>query len=344
MTKRRSVMRLADVAAEAGVSIATASRSLSGTYGVSASVAEHVRKTADDLGYVVNLHARSLAGGQNSTIGLIVHEIGDEYFSEIAAGVLRIAGRHELTVQISHSGLDPEVELSQIRSLVANRIGIIIIAGSGFVDPALQASSMSELLSFRRSGGRVAVIGRHHLAVDAVLPDNRAGGQSVAEHVLSLGHRRIAVAAGPRGLTTVADRLAGVETVLQSHGLRLEDVPVIEADFTRDGGKAAAARILAEHDDVTAVMALNDAIAIGVLSHFRSQGIDVPGRVSVTGFGDIPVAEDLAPSLTTVRLPMPKIGELALTMALKPPAARPRRQTTGHSLMVRDSTGPAPKR
>jgi len=343
MNKRRSVLRLADVAAEAGVSIATASRSLSGTYGVSAAVAEHVRKTADDLGYVVNLHARSLAGGPTSTIGLIVHEIGDEYFSEIAAGVLRIATKHQLTVQISNSGLNPEVELSQIRNLVANRIGVIIIAGSGFVDPALQAASRRELVSFRRFGGRVAVIGRHHLAMDAVLPDNQAGGQSVAEHVLSLGHRRIAVASGPRGLTTVADRLAGIEAVLQSHGLRRADVPVIEADFTRDGGKVAATRILAEHGDVTAVIALNDAMAIGVLSHFRSQGVDIPGRVSVAGFGDIPVAEDLAPSLTTVRLPMPKIGELALTMALKPPAARPRRQTTGHSLMVRDSTGPAPR-
>ena len=343
MSRSRSVMRLADVAAEAGVSIATASRSLSGTYGVSASVADHVRKTADELGYVVNLHARSLAGGPTPTVGLIVHEIRDEYFSEIAAGVLRIATEHELTVQISHSGHDPEVELSQVRNLVANRIGVIIIAGSGFVNPALQASSRSELLSFRRSGGRVAVIGRHHLAMDAVLPDNHAGGQSIAEHVLSLGHRRIAVVSGPHGLTTVADRLAGIESVLQSHGLRLEDVPVIEADFTRDGGKVAAARILAEHADITAVMALNDAMAIGVLSHFRSQGVDVPGRISLAGFGDIPVAEDLAPSLTTVRLPMSKMGELVLTMALKPPAARPRRQTTSHSLMVRDSTGPAPR-
>jgi LacI family transcriptional regulator len=272
-------MRLSDVAAEAGVSIATASRSLSGTYGVSASVADHVRKTADDLGYVVNVHARSLAGGPPSTIGLIVHEIGDEYFSEIAGGVLQIATQEELTVQISHSGHDPEVELAQIRTLVANRIGIIIIAGSGFVDPRLQSSSKTELVSFRRSGGRVAVIGRHHLAVDAVLPDNRAGGQSVAEHVLSLGHHRIAVASGPRGLTTVADRLAGIEAALQARGRSLEDVPVIEAAFTRGGGKVAAAKILAEHGDVTAVIALNDAMAIGVLSSLRAGGVDVPGQV-----------------------------------------------------------------
>jgi LacI family transcriptional regulator len=88
-------------------------------------------------------------------------------------------------------------------------------------------------------------------------------------------------------------------------------------------------------------MALNDAMAIGVLSVLRARGIDVPGEVSVTGFDDVAVAEDLAPSLTTVRLPMAKMGELALTYALKPPAARPRRHQTGHTLVARDSTGPA---
>ena len=223
---------------------------------------------------------------------------------------------------------------------MAHQIGGIIVAGSGFVDPRLQAASKAELLAFRRAGGRVAVIGRHHVAADAVLPDNIEGGRSVGEHVLSLGHERIAVAAGSRGLTTVADRLAGIEAALHARGRTLDDVPVIEADFTRDGGKVAAARILAEHPDVTAVIALNDAMAIGVLSTFRSHGVDVPGDVSVTGFDDVAVAEDLAPSLTTVRLPMATMGELALTLALKPPAARPRRQQTGHSLIVRASTGP----
>ncbi len=340
MPERRSAVRLADVAERAGVSIATASRSLSGTSGVSVAVADQVRIVAEELGYVVNPHARSLAGGATSSIGLIVHEIGDPYFSEIASGVLRVASQQGLTAQICHSGRDPQVELTQIRTLVAHRIGGIIVAGSGYVDPRLQAASKRELLAFRRSGGRVALIGRHHVAADAVLPDNVAGGRSIAEHVLSLGHRRIAVASGSRGLTTVADRLAGIESALQSHGLTLDDVHVVEADFTRDGGKVAATRILAERSDVTAVMALNDAMAIGVLSTLRSQGIDVPGQVSVTGFDDVAVAEDLAPSLTTIRLPMSQMGEMALTLALKPPAARPRRHLTGHTLVVRDSTGP----
>src|SRR3990170_133431 len=209
MPERRTAVRLADVATAAGVSIATASRSLSGSNGVSARLAAHVRAVAADLGYVVNQHARSLAGGPTMRIGLIVHEIGDPYFSEIASGVVRVAGEQGLTVQICNSGRDPGTELLQIRTLVAHRIGGIIVAGSGFVDPALQEASKAELMSFRRSGGRVAMIGRHHVGVDAVLPDNVAGGRSIAEHVLTLGHRRVAVASGSRALTTVTDRLTG---------------------------------------------------------------------------------------------------------------------------------------
>ena len=334
--------RLQDVAEAAGVSIATASRSLSGATGVSESVAERVREQARAMGYVVNLHARSLAGGATRSVGLLVHEIGDPYFSEIASGVLGVGAREDLTVQICHTGRDPERELAQLRTLIANRVGAIIIAGSGMVDPTVQALAKAELQAFRRSGGRVAVIGRHHLGVDAVLPDNTEGARSIAAHLLDLGHRRIAVAAGSRQLTTVADRITGVEEAFAAAGLDFAEAPVVEADFTRAGGKAAAEEILADHPGVTAVMALNDDMAIGVLSALRARGISVPGQVSVTGFDDVAVAGDLAPSLTTVRLPMGEMGEQALLLALKEPGSRPRRRHVGAELVVRDSTARPP--
>lgn len=342
MPKERTAVRLQDVAEAAGVSIATASRSLSGTTGVSAEVAERVREVASSLGYVANVHARSLAGGASRSVGLVVHEIGDPYFSEIASGVLRVGAREGLTVQICHTGRDPERELAQIRMLIAHRVGAIIVAGSGFVEPAQQAEARSALHAFRESGGRVAVIGRHHLGADAVLPANEEGGRAVAEHLLGLGHRRIAIATGSRALTTVADRLAGVEAAFEAAGLRFADAPLVEAEFTRAGGKAAAEEILARHGDVTAVLALNDDMAIGVLSVLRARGMAVPGQVSVSGFDDVAVAQDLAPALTTVRLPMAEMGEQALLLALKAPGARPRRRHVGHQLVVRDSTAPPP--
>ena len=343
MASRQSTsLRLQDVAEAAGVSIATASRSLSGASGVSEPVAERVRDVARSLGYVANVHARSLAGGPSRSVGLMVHEIGDPYFSEIASGVLGVGSREGLTVQICHTGRDPERELEQLRMLIANRVGAIIVAGSGFVDPAVQSAARTELQAFRSAGGRVAVIGRHHLGVDAVLPNNTEGARSVAQHLLDLGHRRIAIATGSQLLTTVADRLVGVRAAFEAAGLDPSAAPVLEAEFTRAGGKVAAERVLAEHPDTTAVLALNDDMAIGILSVLRARGIAVPGRMSVTGFDDVAVAGDLSPSLTTVRLPMAQMGEQALLLALKEPGSRPRRRLVDAELVVRDSTGRPP--
>jgi LacI family transcriptional regulator len=342
MPRPHSALRLADVAERAGVSLATASRALAGREGVSEQVANRVREVSRDLGYVANLHARTLAGGSTSTVGLIVHQIDDPYFSEIASAVIKAAGQQGLMVQICHSARDPRQELKQIRNLIAQRVGVLIVAGSGYTDPSLEADSKAELSAFQDAGGRVAVIGRHFLSADAVLPDNEAAGDTIADHVLSLGHREIAVAAGPKRLTTVVDRLAGVESALRRKGLSLADLLVVETDFTRDGGRGAAEQILRDRPRTTAIIALNDAMAIGVLSMLRSQGISVPDQISVTGFDDVAVAADLAPSLTTVRLPMAEMGQLALTLALKPRSSRFRRKSTGHVLVVRDSTGPRP--
>ncbi|GAA0805267.1 LacI family DNA-binding transcriptional regulator [Spirilliplanes yamanashiensis] len=344
MPKPGPRLRLVDVAERAGVSLATASRALAGRDGVSEEVASRVRQVSQELGYVANPYARTLAGGASSTVGLVVHQVDDPYFSEIAGGVIQIADERGLLVQICHSGRDPGHELRQIRHLIAQRVGIIIVAGSGYRDARVEADAKAALSDYQRQGGRVAVIGRHSLGVDAVLPDNEAGGRVLAEHLLGLGHRRIAVAAGDEALTTVADRLAGVAAALRGQGLDLADLPVVHSAFTREGGRAAAERILAEHPRTTAIIALNDAMAMGVLSTLRAQRIAVPERMSVVGFDDVSVAADLAPGLTTVRLPMTDMGRMALAMALKPVSARPRRRSTGHQLVVRDSTAPVTPR
>jgi LacI family transcriptional regulator len=344
MPKPGPRLRLVDVAERAGVSLATASRALAGRDGVSEDVADRIRQISRELGYVANPYARTLAGGASSTVGLVVHQVDDPYFSEIAGGVIQVADEQSLLVQICHSGRDPGHELRQIRNLIAQRVGIIIVAGSGYDDQRIEAEAKADLSAFQSLGGRVAVIGRHSLGVDAVLPDNEAGGRALGDHLIGLGHRRIAVAAGTPGLTTVADRLAGVAAALRAHGLSLTDLPVVHTDFTREGGRAAAERIITEHPGTTAIVALNDAMAMGVLSALRTRRIPVPERMSVVGFDDVSVAADLAPSLTTVRLPMTDMGRMALDLALKPRSARPRRRPTGHQLIVRDSTGPAPGR
>ena len=172
-------MRLAAVADAAGVSLATASRSLRGLTGVSDEVAARVRKTAEDLGYVVNTHAQTLAGGTTSIAGLIVHQIDDPYFTEIAAGVVHAAEERGLIVQVAHSGRDPQREVKQLHSLVAQRARVIVIAGSGYVDGEQEAEARRLLSTYQRNGGRGAVVGRPQLGVDGVLPDNRGAARAV---------------------------------------------------------------------------------------------------------------------------------------------------------------------
>lgn len=326
---------LSDVAAASGVSLATASRALNGQAGVGATLAEKVREVARDLGYVANVHARQLAGGTTSVIGLIVHEIDDPFFTEIAGGIVRSALEENLMVQVSHSGRDPEQELRQVTTLVVQDVDGIIIAGSGYVDPAREARAKDVLRAYQQRGGRVAVIGRHHLSVDAVLADNVAVGLAAARHLVQLGHRDVLVAAGSDQLTTIADRLSGIRSAFQEVGIR---PTVLHDAFSLEGGARIASRIDELAAPPSAIIALSDLMAIGVLQELRRQGMRVPDDISVVGIDDITVAKSLAPALTTVAVPLAEMGQIAFSMVRKPTAARPRRRVLSARLVVREST------
>jgi LacI family transcriptional regulator len=326
---------LSDVAAAAGVSLATASRALNGQTGVGAELAEKVRVVARNLGYVPNVHARQLAGGTTSVIGLIVHEIDDPFFTEIAGGIVRSALAENLMVQVSHSGRDPEQELKEITTLVVQDVDGIVIAGSGYVDPAKEAGAKEVLRAYEQRGGRVAVIGRHHLGVDAVLPDNVAVGAMAGQHLAGLGHRDVLVASGSDQLTTIADRLSGICSAFQKVGAQAS---VLQEEFSLSGGARIASRIGELNARPSAILALSDLMAIGVLQELRRQGLRVPDDISVMGIDDITVAQSLAPALTTVAVPLAEMGEIAFGMLRKPAAVRPRRRVVPAHLMVREST------
>ena len=333
--KRADAPRLIDVAEAAGVSLASASRAMSGGSGISPEVAAHVRDVAQRLGYEPNMHARGLAGGLVPTIGLVVHEIGDPYFADIASGVIRSATLEHRSVQIAQAERTPDSELAQVKALMRQRVGSIIIAGSGYAHPIHEVAMAESLMGFTVAGGRVAVIGRHHLPVDAVLPDNHRAGVSIGRHLADLGHRRIGVVAGPPELNTVVDRIAGLREGTADAGVELT---VVSKSFTRDGGIAGARELLDR--DITAIVGLNDAMAIGILSELRQHGIRVPEDLSVVGFDDIAVAADVAPALTTARIPMFEMGQHAVSLILRPATDEARTIETAHELIVRDSSGP----
>lgn len=343
-------MTLSLVAQRAGVSLATASRVLHGSGGrmVSDELRGRVFAAAEELRYVSNGPAQALARASSSVVGLVVHDVADPYFSAIAAGAMRVARAHGLMVMVAATFRDPQLELEYLGRLLAQRARGVLLAGSGFTDSGYTDALAWLIDSFAQQGGRVALVGRHGVEADAVLPDHRGGAAQAVRHLWELGHRRIAVVSGPAELETVALRLEGARSGLLALGGRLPDDHVVEADFTRDGGRAAAAQLLRRLPDVTAIFALNDLMAAGVLAavHDASGGARraVPRDVSVVGFDDLPQAADLHPALTTVRLPLEEIGERALRLIVaEEPGGAPRAVPVPATLVVRASTGPAPR-
>jgi LacI family transcriptional regulator len=159
-----------------------------------------------------------------------------------------------------------------------------------------------------------------------------------------LGHRRIGVVSGPDELLTVRHRLDGARRALRGLGAPLDPGAVRSGDFTREGGREAAVGLLTERPELTAVLVLNDVMAAGALAGLRDElGLSVPEQVSVVGFDDVPFAVDLRPALSTVRLPLEAAGEAALRLVLEPGADVPRQVTLPAELVLRGSTGPAPR-
>jgi LacI family transcriptional regulator len=236
-------------------------------------------------------------------------------------------------VMVACTFREPAVELEYIARLRAQRARAIVLAASSFTGTPFASDLADRLVGYADQGGRVVAIGDHGPAVDAVIPSNRDGGALAASHLLSLGHQRIGVVSGPPGLTTVADRLTGFTSLVPS--------PPIEAgDFSRDGGYAAGHRLLAAHPDLTAIFALDDLMAFGVLAAARDLGMDVPSRLSVMGFDDVPGAADVGPPLTTVRLDLASLGARVLQLAVAAPAASRTAEPFPVSLVARASTGP----
>jgi LacI family transcriptional regulator len=334
---------LADVARRAGVSAATASRVINGSAKpVTEELRDRVHRAVEELHYVPNAHAQLLARSDRIAVGVIVHDVSDPYFAEITRGLQRVATERGRLCIICNTYRDPDRELAYVDLLRGQQVAAIVLTGSGYHDPRFTRLLGAKLRAYERAGGRVAAIGRHKLTGDSVLPANEEGGYLAGAELFRLGHRRIGVVAGPKVLTTTTDRLAGLRRAAKEFGRTIPARRVVYADFDRDSGAAAAAELLDAAGEVTAIVALNDAMAIGVLATLRARKISVPDEMSVLGFDDMPVAQDVLPPLTTIHLGMPELGMRAMALALGPPAAEPRVEHLPASLVRRASTAAPP--
>jgi len=334
---------LADVAREAGVSVATASRSLNGSARrVREDLRERVIAVATRLNYAANAQAQAMARGRTSVVGLVVHDIADPYFASIAAGVMRAAEQHRLLVTVGSTGARPERELDYLAALRGQRGQAVILAGSRVDDPALNDALAREIAAFEAGGGRVAVISQQRLPVDTVVIENRGGARALAAELAGRGYRRFGVLAGPRALVTSRDRLEGFRDGLAKAGVR---APLVVRDgFDRDGGYAAMNQLFALADDdrakaVDCVFAVNDVMAVGAMTACRERGLVLPDDIALAGFDDIAALRDVHPKLSTVHLPLEEIGAVALDLVLTgQPGQAPRQRRVKGEVVLRAST------
>ena len=350
MTSR---VTLQDVADRAGVSLTTASRVVNeGSRRVGPRLAQRVNRAVTELGYTANLQARAVATGQSTMIGVVVHDIADPYFSSIAAGLIEAADARQLLVCISSTSATEAAEREYVALMRAQRARAVILIGSRSDDVAARDALRAEIAAFTRSGGRAVAVGQHLLGVDTILPENAAGAEALARAMVALGHRRFAVLAGPRGLLTARDRLDGFRAGLAAWSVPLEAVRVIHGPFTRDGGYEAMSAVLAAAGPLPdCVFAVTDVMAMGALARLRAGGLQVPADIALAGFDDILTLRDVYPPLTTVRLPLKRMGEMAAGLVLAEAASpavgtsrRPASSRGSSRCPARSSCGKAPSR
>lgn len=360
---------LADVAARARVSPATVSRVLNGNYPVAAATRARVLRAVDDLDYVLNGPASSLAAATSDLVGILVNDIADPFFG-ITAGAAQTeiggqegtgrAGGEKLAV-VCNTGGSPERELTYLTLLQRQRAAAVILTGGALEDPGHIAAMTTKLAKLADAGTRVVLCGRPPLpGSDAIVAslafDNRGGGRRLTEHLLTLGHRRIGYVAGPLERTTTRHRLEGHQAALAAAGLGASassggqregsgqasgEGLIVHGPYSRRSGYEATLELLRRAPDLTAVVAANDTVALGACAAVRDQGLRIPEDVSVAGFDDLPFSVDATPALTTVRLPLyeagARAGRLAMGTETPPPGGI---ATITAELMARASTAP----
>lgn len=293
---------LSDISRHAGVSIATCSRVLNGSdHPVSEATRSRVMKAAQELGYAPSALARALVTRSSRIIGVIVGDIVDPYFAEIARGVEEVGADVGYMTMVCTAGAGTEAELSHLRQLRDYHAAGIVFAGSGRRnDPA--APELADAVADAQERGSVVVaLAQRDFSAPRIVFDNEAAAHDITAYVRDLGHRRITFVEGPHGLHTSILRLNGFA--------RAGGTDRVLGGFAYEDGVRAAEALLARDALPDAVVAANDEAAIGVLMRLREAGVDVPGRVSVAGIDDTRPARFVG--LTTVTVPLHELGKRA---------------------------------
>ncbi|MEU5091607.1 LacI family DNA-binding transcriptional regulator [Streptomyces sp. NPDC021356] len=309
-----------DVARRAGVSTATVSRVMNRNYPVAAATRERVEAAMRELGYVVNAHARALAGASGRTVGIIVGELIDPFYAYIARGVEREATDGDRLCLVCCTQGDPQRELAFIELMHERRADAVVLVGGSVEDRAYKAELARRARELDAGGSKLVLCGRPSLGAGVptvgVEYDNEGGAFAITDHLITQGHERILYLGGPPGLSTARDRLAGHRRALELRGIGRDPQLEQPGAFSRAFGYRRMAELLRGGAGFTAVFAANDIVAAGAAQAMEEAGVRIPQDMSLVGYDDIPVAQELRPRLTTVRIPLEEMGRQAVRVAL----------------------------
>ena len=321
-----------DVAARAGVTDMTVSRAVNGSGPVSEGVRKRVMEAVEELGYVPSRVARGLRSNRTHTLALIVTDVTNPFFTTIARGVEDAASDRDHLLLLCNTDESEAEELRYLEMLAGQGVdGVLFVpARSGQAARALAARHRLPLVILDR---RVSMPD-----LSVVRCDSQAGAAQMAQYLLDLGHREFAILAGPEGVPTSDDRVAGFTGALQ--GAR---ATVLHGQFSNEWGREGIRRVLDRSPRPTAVFALNNFVTIGALQALHERGVRVPEDVSLVGFDDLPTAMVGQPFLTVVAQPAYEMGRRAVEVLLGQlgnPEQEPQEILLPTELVVRRSSGP----
>lgn len=328
---------LVDVAKRAGVSIATVSYVMNGRDGVGAETRARVLEVANELGFRPNRLASGLRTGQTRVLGLVLADITNPFYPELAGGVIAAAADGGFEVFLSHNGADGSLDVEKVQALCDHRCAALIFTSLLLSDEALLNEIVPPEVPVVQAVRRIP-----GLQADFVGSEDRAGARDAARHLVELGHRDVAVLVGPLASSASAERAAGYREALADAGAEPEPERIVECALTVESGYRGAQRLLAARSrPPSAVLCGNDLIALGAIDAIVDHGLAVPADVSVVGFDDIWFASSRLVRLTSVRQPRHEMGRAAVALALERLAegARPPREIVmPHQLVVRETT------
>jgi LacI family transcriptional regulator len=337
---RIEAVTIKQVAARAGVHPSTVSRALNPAtrVKVAADKAALVAAAAAELGYRPDFRAASLRTGRSRHIGVLLPDIQNSVFAPILAGATERLAAEGYAVMVADAGRRPESQLAMLDEMIAHRVDGLILATAQLDDPGVTRCLERDapVVLVNRSEGRSRV--------SAVVSDDALGAQLATEHLIRLGHRAIGYLGGPEHQSTGSLRRSGFEAAMALHGLTPLAGSIVTTDaYSREDGRRGADRLLQRTPGLTAVVAANDLLALGVYDALGLAGLTCPTDVSVVGHNDMPLMDLVSPPLTTVRIDHRNMGREAadlLLMSIRRQDTQMRTVVLRPELIVRASTAP----